>query len=46
MTQAFGVLLERTRNLAFRAGDNDFAHHPSMILRGLKRLHITFDSHC
>ncbi|MFP6835061.1 MAG: cytochrome P450, partial [Pseudomonadales bacterium] len=44
MVQTFEALLNRTANLAYAEGRNDFKHHPSMILRGLKRLHITFDS--
>lgn len=44
MTQAFRLLLSRVDNLAFAAGANDFMHHPSMILRGLKKLHVTFES--
>ena len=43
MVQTFDVLLKRTTNLAYAAGRNDFTHHPSMILRGLKQLHITFE---
>ncbi|MBM4206144.1 MAG: cytochrome P450, partial [Gammaproteobacteria bacterium] len=44
MTQAFRLLLERVDNLAYAAGANDFMHHPSMILRGLKKLHVTFSA--
>ncbi|MDH3643071.1 MAG: cytochrome P450 [Gammaproteobacteria bacterium] len=44
MVQTFDLLLKRTANLAFAEGRNDFTHHPSMILRGLKHLHLTFDS--
>jgi cytochrome P450 len=43
MVQTFDALLARTTNLAYANGCNDFTHHPSMILRGLKQLHITFD---
>ncbi|MGA0840976.1 MAG: cytochrome P450 [Pseudomonadales bacterium] len=42
MVQTFAALLVRTRDLAFEADRNDFSHHPSMILRGLKQLHVTF----
>lgn len=42
MTQAFRLLLERVEDLAYAEGANDFMHHPSMILRGLKKLHVTF----
>jgi cytochrome P450 len=43
MVMTFQALLERARNFAFQPDRNDFTHHPSMILRGLKRLHIRFD---
>jgi cytochrome P450 len=43
MVLTFQALLERGRNFAFQPDRNDFKHHPSMILRGLKRLHIRFD---
>jgi cytochrome P450 len=42
MTQAFDILLSRLTDLAFVPDANDFRHHPSMILRGLKALHISF----
>jgi cytochrome P450 len=42
MVQTFAALLRRARDFAFEPGRNDFSHHPSMILRGLKRLYITF----
>ena len=42
MVQTFEALLHRTANLAFAQGRNDFSHHPSMILRGLEHLHVTF----
>ena len=42
MRQAFTALAQRLRHLAL-APDNDFAHHPSMILRGLQALRVTFD---
>lgn len=44
MTQAFRLLLARVDDLHFIDGANDFQHHPSMILRGLKRLHVGFES--
>ncbi len=44
MTQAFRLLLERVNNLAYLEGANDFSHHPSMILRGLKKLQVTFSA--
>ena len=42
MRQAFTALARRLRHLAL-APDNDFTHHPSMILRGLKALRVAFD---
>ncbi len=43
MVQTFDILLARTHNLAFKAGANDFRHNPSLILRGLEKLLVTFD---
>ncbi len=43
MTITFDTLLSRVDNLSYQPGRNDFAHHPSMILRGLKHLYVTFD---
>jgi len=43
MVLTFERLLARLDHIAFAPGRNDFHHHPSMILRGLKRLHITFE---
>jgi cytochrome P450 len=43
MVQTFSALIGRARAFAFEPDRNDFSHHPSMILRGLKRLFITFD---
>jgi cytochrome P450 len=43
LTQAFHILVRRTRNLAFTE-HNDFSHHPNMLLRGLKRLDVTFEA--
>jgi hypothetical protein len=40
--QTFAALLGRTRDLAFDGERNDFRHHPSMVLRGLKKLYVTF----
>ena len=39
----FETLLERLRKPRLSAR-NDFAHHPSFILRGLKALHVEFDA--
>ena len=43
MVQTFEILISRITNLSFQEGRNDFTHHPSLILRGLKRLYINFD---
>ena len=43
MVQTFTVLRERLEKIAFKPGDNSFEHHPSLILRGLKQLHIGFE---
>jgi len=43
LVQTFDLLLRRITNLTYPAGRNDFKHHPSMILRGLKQLHVTFE---
>lgn len=41
MFQAFTILLDRVENMAFTESTT-FEHHPSMVLRGLKRLDIKF----
>ncbi len=41
MTLAFHTLLQRSSALAFTPGLNNFEHHPSLILRGLKALRVT-----
>lgn len=43
MVQTFEILISRITNLSFAEGRNDFTHHPSLILRGLKYLYINFD---
>lgn len=43
MLQTFTILLDRVTRLAFKPDANDFSHHPSLILRGLQALHVTFD---
>jgi cytochrome P450 len=43
MVQTFAILPQRLSRPRFPAGRNDFLHHPSMVLRGLKHLHIEFD---
>jgi cytochrome P450 len=43
MVHTFDLLLERTDNLHYLPGRNDFSHHPSIILRGLKSLHVGFE---
>ncbi len=42
MVHTFDLLLARTDNLAYAPGKNDFTHHPSMVLRGLTHLYVTF----
>ncbi len=43
LVQTFDILLARAQNFAFQPGRNDFSHHPSLILRGLKHLYVRFD---
>jgi cytochrome P450 len=43
LVQTFDALLARACNFRYLPERNDFRHHPSMILRGLERLHIGFD---
>lgn len=43
MVHTFDLLLERIDNLHYLPGRNDFRHHPSIILRGLKSLHVGFE---
>jgi cytochrome P450 len=43
MALTFEALLDRTDNLGYQPGRNDFRHHPSLILRGLEHLYIRFD---
>ena len=43
MFQAFMILLQRMDKLSFKPDANDFRHHPSLILRGLKQLRVTFE---
>lgn len=38
----FRTFFSRVKNIRF-TDDNDFKHHPNMLLRGLKRLNITFE---
>lgn len=40
---ALATLLERSRSLRFAPGRNDFAHHPSILLRGLRALWIQIE---
>jgi cytochrome P450 len=40
---ALETLLRELPNLRFAPGRNDFTHHPSLILRGLRALHLEFD---
>jgi cytochrome P450 len=41
---AFETLLPRLRNPRLARGRNDFSHVPSILLRGLKELHLEFDA--
>ena len=43
MLQAFRLLLERSKNLTLNEA-NDFTHHPSLILRGLKELPVEIET--
>ena len=43
ITQALHILARRARNFALVPNANDFARHPSILLRGLKSLHVAFD---
>lgn len=38
----FQTLFSRVKNIRF-TDDNDFKHHPNMLLRGLKQLNIAFE---
>lgn len=42
MYWAFRTLLDRTTGLSLAPGKNDFSHHPGMMLRSLKELHVRF----
>lgn len=42
LAQTFALLPQRIHNLRFADGKNDFTHHPNMLLRGLKALHLEF----
>ena len=44
MVQTFALLPTRMHNLRFSKDRNDFTHHPNMLLRGLKELHLEFDA--
>lgn len=43
MNVAFRHLLQRLKNLRLTPARNDFRHHPNIMLRGLKKLYISFD---
>jgi len=43
LVHTFDILLARAENFAYQEELNDFTHHPSLILRGLKHLYVTFD---
>ena len=42
LVQTFALLPTKIEQLSFPAGKNDFSHHPNMLLRGLKSLHLNF----
>ena len=44
MLQTFAILPKRLHDLRFADGRNDFAHQPSMVLRGLQHLFIEFSA--
>lgn len=44
MNLAYSKLFARLTNIQLAAGKNDLTHWPNLVLRGLKSLHITFDS--
>lgn len=41
---AFTALLDRLRDLRLAEGRNDFRHHPSPIVRGIRELHVEFSA--
>lgn len=43
MALAFKKLLTQLKNWRFVPGKNDFTHNPSILLRGMKALHVAFD---
>ena len=43
MAEAFSALLARLDHLKYSQAQNNFHHHPSVILRGLEKLHIEFE---
>ena len=43
MLVAYRTLFSRLKNWRFAPGKNDFTHHPSVLLRGLKKLELEFD---
>ena len=44
LTTAIELLATRLPKLRLADGANDFSHHPSLVLRGLKQLWIEFDA--
>ena len=44
MNLAYSKLFARLTNIQLAPGKNDLTHWPNLVLRGLKSLHITFDS--
>jgi cytochrome P450 len=41
---ALDILLDRLQNVRFAEGKNDFLHNPIYIARGLRNLHLEFDT--
>jgi cytochrome P450 len=43
MQVTFRAIFTRMKNFQFAEGLNDFRHNPNFLLRGLQKLHVTFD---
>jgi len=43
MTIGYRTLFTRMKNWQFAEGKNDFMHSPNFLLRGMMKLHLTFD---
>jgi len=44
MVTAFPIILERLKNPRFARGRNSFRYDPNILLRGVRELHVEFDS--